>query len=325
MRSGALGVLFALIVAGVVAAWAGLFSVHQSQQALVLQFGEVIDVVEEPGLHFKIPFVQNVVYFDRRILDLDTQPQEAIASDQKRLVVDAFARYRITNVLRFYQAVRTIEAANSQLGTLLISAVRRVLGESTFIQVVRDERPQLMARIAQQLNQEAQGFGITVVDVKIRRADLPPENSTAIFDRMKTERQREAAEIRAGGEEQSRRIRAEADLNAAVILAEANRRGEVLRGDGDAEANRIFVEAYSRDTDFFAFYRSMQAYERGLKTTGTRLVVSPDSTFFRFFENPAGTGTAQGSQPPGESTGAAPPRIPERPQTPEPAPQPQQP
>jgi len=290
--TGLFGGLLVLLGISAFIVYNSIFTVHQTRQALLLQFGEVVDVVEEPGLHFKVPFIQNVVYFDKRILDLDTPSLEVIAADQKRLVVDAFARYRITNPLRFYQAVNTIERANSQLATLLNSAVRRVLGESTFTQVVRDERPQLMARIAQQLNQEAQGLGITVVDVKIRRADLPDANSQAVYQRMQTERQREAAEIRAQGEEQSRRIRAEADREVAVIVADANRQSELLRGDGDAQRAAIFADAYTRDQDFFAFYRSMQAYETGLKGSGTRLLLSPESDFFRYFENPNGTATA---------------------------------
>jgi len=315
-NTGLLGGVLAVLAVAAFILYSSVFTVHQNRQALVLQFGEVVrprvadgsQPALQPGLHFKVPFIQNVVTFDKRILDLDTPSLEVIASDQKRLVVDAFARYRISDPLRFYQAVNTIERANLQLTTLLNSAVRRVLGEVTFAQVVRDERPQLMARIAQQLNQVSQGLGITVVDVKIRRADLPDANSQAVYDRMKTERQREAAEIRAQGEEASRRIRATADRDVAVILAEANRQGELLRGDGDAERSRIFAEAFTRDADFFAFYRSMQAYEAGLRNEGTRLVLTPDTDFFRYFQNPNGTTNARGPAPaPGGAVGATPP------------------
>jgi membrane protease subunit HflC len=222
--------------------------------------------------------------------------QEVIAADQKRLVVDAFARYKVTDPLRFYQSVGTIEGANNRLATIMNSALRRVLGESTFVQVVRDDRPGLMARIAEQVNREAQNFGLAVVDVKIRRADLPEQNSQAIFQRMQTERAREAAELRAQGAEAAQRIRARADRDGQVIVAEANRDGERLRGEGDAERNRIFAEAYGVDPDFFAFYRSMQAYEQGLKGTDTRLLLSPDSEFFRYFNNPNGAGST-GSPP----------------------------
>src|SRR6202007_227515 len=207
--------------------------------------------------------------FHTRILDLESPPQEVIASDQKRLVVDAFARYRIDDPLKFYQTVSTIEGANSRLSTLLISALRRVLGEATFIQVVRDERPQLTQRMREQLDHEAAGFGIAVIDVRIRRADLPEQNSQAVYQRMQTERQREAAEFRAQGSQRSQEIRAKADRDVTVLIAESQSKGEQTRGDGDAERNRIYAEAYGKDPGFFAFYRSMQAYEAGLRSNDT--------------------------------------------------------
>jgi membrane protease subunit HflC len=245
--------------------------------------------ITAPGLHWKVPFIDSVVYIDNRILDLENPSQEVIAADQKRLVVDAFARYRISNPLKFYQAVGSIEAANSRLATVLNSALRRVLGESTFISVVRDEREGLMARISEQVNREAANFGITVVDVRIRRADLPEANSQAVFQRMQTERQREAAEIRAQGNEAAQRTRARAEREATIIVAEANSRGEQVRGQGDAERNKIFAEAYNRDPTFFTFYRSMQAYETSLKPGETRILISPDaSSFFRYFADPLG-------------------------------------
>src|SRR5690606_31301666 len=217
---------------------------------------------------------------------------EVIASDQKRLVVDAFARYRIADPLRFYQSVSTIEGANSRLATVLNSSLRRVLGESTFIQVVRDERSTLMSRIQERVNREARNFGIDVVDVKIRRADLPEANSQAIYQRMQTERQREAAEIRAQGAEQAQRTRARADRDVTVLLAEANSKSEQIRGEGDGERNRIFAEAFGRDVGFFDFYRSMQAYEAGLKKGETRLLLAPDSEFFRYFNDAGGSAAA---------------------------------
>ena len=211
-----------------------------------------------------------------------------IASDQKRLVVDAFARYRIHDALKFYQTVGSVEGANSRLSTLLISALRRVLGEATFIQVVRDERAVLTQRMREQLDREAQAFGITVVDVRIRRADLPEQNSQAVYQRMQTERQREAAEFRAQGSQRSQEIRSRADRDVTVLIADATSKAEQIRGEGDAERNRIFAEAFGRDPDFFAFYRSMQAYEAGLKANDTRLLLRPDSEFFRFFSDPSG-------------------------------------
>ena len=229
------------------------------------------------------------------MLDLDAQPQEIIASDQKRLVVDSFARYRITDALRFFQTVGTVQGANSRLSVMLNSAVRRVLGEASFVALVRDQRAELMLRIHQQLTPEAANLGVAIVDVRIRRADLPEANSHAVFERMKTERQREAAEIRAQGREQSQRITARADRDVTVLLGEANARGEQARGQGDAERNKIFAEAFGRDPNFFAFYRSMQAYEAGLKAGDTRLVLTPDSAFFRFFNSP--DGAAKGAAP----------------------------
>jgi membrane protease subunit HflC len=280
----------AAIVAAVIliAVYSALFSVYQTQQALVLRFGEPVRIIDQPGLNAKIPLIDSVIFLDKRILDLENPSQEVIASDQKRLVVDAFARYRITDPLRFYQAVGTIEGANSRLAIVLNSALRRVLGESTFIQVVRDQREELMNRIRDQVNREAAGFGISVIDVRIRRADLPEANSQAVFQRMQTERQREAAEIRAQGAQASQGIRANADRQSTIIVAEATSTGDKLRGEGEAEKNRIFAEAYGKDKGFFDFYRSMQAYEAGLKGDDTRMLLSPDSSFFRFFRDPAG-------------------------------------
>jgi membrane protease subunit HflC len=238
-----------------------------------------------------------VISIDKRILDLENPSQEVIASDQKRLVVDAFARYRIKNALRFYQSIGSIQAANIQLTTLLNASLRRVLGEVTFITVVRDERETLMARIRDQLDKEADGYGIQVVDVRIRRADLPEQNSQAVYQRMQTERQREAAEFRAQGGQKAQEIRSKADREATVIIAEANSTAEQTRGAGDAERNRLFAESYGKDPDFFAFYRSMTAYEVGLKSSDTRFLLRPDSEFFRFFANPAGHPPAAAAAP----------------------------
>ena len=286
-----LGLLIVLIVA-----YMSLFTVQQTEQTIVLQFGKPVDVVTDPGLHFKAPW-NSVINIDKRILDLENPSQEAIASDQKRLVVDAFARYRIKDALRFYQSVGSIQAANIQLTTLLNAALRRVLGEVTFINVVRDDREKLMLRIRDQLDREADGYGIQVVDVRIRRADLPEQNSQAVYQRMKTEREREAAEFRAQGGQKAQEIRSKADREATVIEAEARSLAEQTRGVGDAERNRLFAEAYGKDADFFAFYRSMTAYENGLKSNDTRFLLRPDSDFFRFFGNPSGKAATATAKP----------------------------
>jgi membrane protease subunit HflC len=288
MRSPVTGIvaLLALLLVMIVA-YMSLFTVQQTEQTIVLQFGKPVDVVTDPGLHFKAPW-NSVINIDKRILDLENPSQEVIASDQKRLVVDAFARYRIKDALRFYQSVGSIQAANLQLTSLLNAALRRVLGEVNFITVVRDEREKLMGRIREQLDHEADGYGIEVVDVRIRRADLPEQNSQAVYQRMQTERQREAAEFRAQGGQKAQEIRSKADREATVIIAEANSTAEQTRGVGDAERNRLFAEAYGKDADFFAFYRSMSAYENGLKSSDTRFLLRPDSDFFRYFGNPGG-------------------------------------
>lgn len=286
-------ILAVLAALAAIAGYSSVFFVHQAQQALVLRLGEPRRVISEAGLQYKLPLVESVIYIDKRILDLDNPAQEIIASDQKRLVVDAFARYKILDPLKFFQSVGTIDGANSRLATVLNSALRRVLGESTFIQVVRDERAGLMARIREQVDREAASFGITVVDVRIRRADLPEANSQAVFQRMQTERQREAAEIRAQGAQLAQTIRARAERDATVIVAEATQRGDQARGEGEGERNRIFAEAFGKDPDFFAFYRSMQAYEAGLKQNDTRLLLAPDSEFFRYFGDPAGKPAAK--------------------------------
>ena len=278
--------ILALVV--IIVGWSSVFTVDQTEQALVVRLGEPVRVVTDPGLHFKAPFVDTVISIDKRILDLENPSQEVIASDQKRLVVDAFARYRIKNALRFYQSIGTIPAANIQLTTLLNAALRRVLGEVTFIQVVRDEREALMGRIRTQLDREADGYGISVVDVRIRRADLPEQNSQAVYQRMQTERQREAAEFRAQGGQKAQEIRSKADREATVIVAEANSQAEQIRGSGDAERNRLFASAYSKDPDFFAFYRSMTAYDQALKSNDTRFLLRPDSEFFRYFGSAGG-------------------------------------
>jgi modulator of FtsH protease HflC len=316
MRLGFVGgVIAVLIVAVVIGLWSALFTVYQTQQALVVRLGNPVRVVSEPGLHVKAPFIDNVIKIDRRILDLEAPPQEVIASDQKRLVVDAFARYRIQNPLQFYQTLGSQEAANSQLSILLNSGLRRVLGEANFQQVVRDERAELMSRILKLMDQEARSYGVQVVDVRIRRADLPEQNSQAVYQRMQTERQRQAAEFRAQGKQRGQEIRSRADREVTILVAEAQSQGEQIRGDGDAKRNQIFAEAYGKDPDFFSFYRSMQAYENGMKHNDTRFLLKPDSSFFRFFNTPSGkpgamsagaSPSAPAGSPATSSTGSAP-------------------
>jgi membrane protease subunit HflC len=289
----------AAVIILAVAVFLGLssvFTVNQTEQALVLRFGQTIGKIQTPGLYFKLPFVDGVVRIDKRILALDLPEQEVIASDQKRLRVDAFTRYRVIDPLLFYQSLGSVERANEQLATFVNSGLRRVLGESTFLSVVRDQRTQLMARIKEQVNTQAKSLGIEVVDVRIRRADLPDANSQAIYQRMQTERQREAAEIRAEGAEAAQRIRAKADRDVVVVIAEANRDAERIRGEGDGTRNNIFAQAFNQDQDFFGFYRSMQAYETGLGGD-TRLILSPDSEFFRYFRAPLGTAPAEAGAP----------------------------
>ena len=296
------GVIAVVLLIAAIVGYSTLFTVNQTKQALVVRLGQPVRVITEPGLNVKIPFIDNVIYVDKRILDLESPAQEVIASDQKRLVVDAFARYRITDPLKFYQTVGEA-GANSQLAILLNSALRSVLGGATLVDVVRNMREQLMSQVRGQLDHEAQQFGIAVVDVRIRRADLPEQNSQAVYQRMQTERQREAAEFRAQGSQKSQEIRAKADRDVTVLLADATSQSEQIRGQGDSERNRIFADAYNRDPGFFSFYRSMQAYEKAMQRGDTRLVLRPDSDFFRYFSDPAGrappdTPVAPPSQPP---------------------------
>jgi membrane protease subunit HflC len=283
-----LAFLFVLLLAAGAALYSAAFIVHQNEQALVLRFGEPVNLVTKPGLNWKIPVVDTVDFFEKRILDLDASPQEVTALDQKRLVVDAFARYRITNALEFYKTLRHEGAVRSRLGPIIESALRGVLGGVTFTDIVRDKRDELMQRIAAQVNQQASALGLEIVDVRIKRADLPEQNAKSVFDRMRAEREREAAEFRSQGVAESNRIRATADRDVTVIKANATRRGEELRGEGDAERNRVFADAFGKDPDFFAFYRSMQAYEAAIKSGDTRLVLSPDSPFFQYFNDPTG-------------------------------------
>lgn len=285
---------FVAIIAGVVVlifALACAFTVHQTEQAIVLRFGEPVagrGLVTTPGLHFKYPFIESAVYLSKRILIVEAPKQEVLASDNNRLDVDSFLRYRIINPLKFYQTVGSPERANSQLGFILNSAVRRVLGEATMTEIVRENRAALMVKIRDQVNQEGGRLGIETIDVRIRHADLPRQISEQVYKRMQSERAREANEYRAKGSEQKQAIEAQANRDVVVLLGNARRQADQIRGEGDAERNRIFAEAFGKDPDFFAFYRSMQAYETGLKAGDTRMVMSPRSDFFRFFNTPSG-------------------------------------
>ena len=259
------------------------FYVDQRVQALVLQFGEPVRVIKEPGLQFKIPLIQNVEYFDKRLILFDNPVEEIISADRKRLIVDAFARYRITDPLKYYQSIRFESALNNRLGSILNDSLRQVLGRVPLQAVISDNRSILLEEVAKLVFDAAKDFGLQIEDVRIRRADLPTANSEAIFRRMQTERQQEAAQFRAEGEEQSRRIRAESERERTILLANAERTGEILRGEGDAAKNKILGDAFSQDPDFFSFYRAMQAYITAIDSSDTTMILSPDSEFFEFF------------------------------------------
>jgi modulator of FtsH protease HflC len=315
MRLGLVGGAIAVVLLMVlIVGYSTFFTVYQTRQALVVRLGQPVRVITDPGLNAKLPFIDNVIYIDKRILNIESPAQEVIASSQdksnagvaqagERLVVDAFARYRITDPLKFYQTVGP-DGASTQLAILLNSALRRVLGAATLADAVRNRREELMGQMRDQLDRDAQPFGIHIVDVRIRRVDLPEQNSQAVFQRMQTERQREAAEFRAQGSQKGQEIRAKADRDVTVLTADATSQSEQVRGQGDAERNRIYAEAFGKDPDFFAFYRSMQAYERSMLHTDTHLVLRPDTEFFRFFVDPSG------KTPPGAPVVSSAPAVP---------------
>ena len=271
-----------LVVLGFVA-YNALFVVQEINQAIVLQFGDPKKIITKPGLNYKIPFIQNVVYLDRRVLNLDNPPEEVIAADQKRLIVDAFARFKIVDPLKFYISVGNERVARSRLATIINSRIRSVLGTQELATLLSTDRAVHMGTIQNDVNTEAENFGITIVDVRIKRADLPQANSEAIFKRMQTEREREAKEFRAQGAEMAAKITSTADKEVTVILANANKQSEIMKGEGDGQRNKIFAEAFGQDPEFFSFYRAMQSYERALIGGDTSLILSPDSDFFKFF------------------------------------------
>ncbi len=271
-----------IIALGIVAASAA-FIVRETEQALVLQFGDPIRVIQDPGLQFKVPFIQDVTYYDSRVLDYDHPAEEIIAADQKRLVVDSFIRYRISDPLEFYKAVGTELAARARLAGIVSASLRRAVGNAPLLSVLSEERADIMAQIQADTNEAAGNLGLEVVDFRIRRADLPQANAEAIYQRMQSEREREAREFRAQGAEIAQRIRARAERERTVLLAESRRQAQVLRGEGDSEAIRLYADAFGRDPEFFAFYRSMEAYRKALNPGGTTMVLSPDSDFFAYF------------------------------------------
>jgi membrane protease subunit HflC len=281
------------VVVLVIVLMSSVFTVHQTEKALVKQFGNPVRVITEPGLQFKIPLVQDVSYFDNRILDLEPPQEEVIAADQKRLVVDSYARYRIADPLQFFQLVSTEANANTRLSSIINSALRRVIGNVPLASVVAEKRAAVMQQVRDEVNAQAKSWGMDVIDVRIKRADLPGENSDAIYQRMKTERQREAAQFRGEGKREAQKIHANADRQVVEIRALAQQQAEILRGEGDSESIRIYADAFNRDKDFFALYWSLEAYRRSLANGDTTFVLSPDSEFFRFFGSASGMPEAQ--------------------------------
>jgi modulator of FtsH protease HflC len=291
MKSFLAGLLVLLGLAAL-ATYSAAFIVHQNETAIVTRFGEPKRVIDEPGLNWKMPVIDLVEFFDKRILDLDTSEQEVTTRGQERLIVDAFTRYKIVDALEFYKNVRNERRVKQVMGPLIESEIRRVLGTANLLDIVKDKRELLMKQIAQQVNKEGKDYGIQVVDVRIKRADLHQSNLKNVFDRMKADRVRAATELRAQGKADANRIQADADRQVTIIKGEATKQSDLIRGEGEGERNRIFAEAFSRDREFFSFYRSMQAYEQSMKAGDTRMLLSPDSDFFRFFQNPSGMPSA---------------------------------
>ena len=274
-----------IIIALAIITYLSLFTVKEINQAIVLQFGNPKKVITTAGLQWKIPFVQTVVFLDRRILSLDPAPEEVIASDQKRLIVDAYSRFKIVDPLKFYISVGNEMVARSRLATIINSRLRSVLGKHSLATLLSEERSKQMAIIQESVNTEAEKFGITIIDIRIKRADLPQANSEAIYKRMQTEREREAKQFRARGAEMAVTITSTADKEVTVLLANAKKKSEIMKGEGDGQRNKIFAEAFGKDPEFFSFYRAMQAYEKALIGGDTSLILSPDSDFFKYFGN----------------------------------------
>lgn len=286
-RGGLLGAAIAALILLVVASSA-IFTVHQAERAFVLRFGQYQRPVDQPGLHFKLPLVETVTYFDRRVLDFDAEAQEVPTLDQKQLVVDAYARYQILDPLQFFKSVNNELGVEQRLGSIMNSALRGVLGDVPLLTVLTPERAALMQHITNLANDEAKGFGIKVLDVRIKRVDLPEENMQAVVRRMQAQRGQEARKIRAEGDKESRRIHADADKQERIIIAEAKKQAEITQGQGDAEAQRIYNEAYGKDQKFFDFWRSLQAMTAALPRNTTTYVGSAEGDFFRFFGSEQG-------------------------------------
>ena len=266
-----------------------LFTVNQTQQALVLQFGEPKRIIQDPGLAIKMPFIQDVEYYEKRVLSLIPQDaEEVILADQKRILVDAFARFRIANPLLFYQTVRNEFGARARLESIIDSSVRRVLGSETLASILTGKRNDINNNIRDEVEQSVTSLGIEIIDVRLRRADYPASTSQNIFNRMKSERERAAKEFRATGEEEAQKIRADAEKTRTVIVAEAARQAQENRGRGDSEAIDIYAESFGQDPEFFSFYRSMEAYRKSIGESQTSMVLAPDSEFFKFFKNKLG-------------------------------------
>lgn len=274
-------IFLGLVALGLI--WSSAYIVYQPEQAIVLQFGEPVRWVKEPGLKFKVPLIQNVVFYDTRLLNLDPPAQEVVLNDKKRLDVDSFTRYQIVDPLKFYQTVKTETQARSKLEEIVNSSLRKVLGRVTLTELLSQQRTQIMADISKTVKKDAEAIGVSVADVRIRRADLPMEVMQAINERMKTERQRDAKEFRAKGQQKAQNIRATADKEAAIIVAEAEKQSQILRGEGDKESVAIWNKIVGQDVDFYEFYRSLEAYRKSLGDNETSLVLSPDSQFFKYF------------------------------------------
>jgi membrane protease subunit HflC len=316
MNRRLLTALAVVLVLGGILALSSMFIVDQTEQALVLQFGQPRRVIRDPGLYFKRPFIQNVVQYDKRVLDFEPPPEEVIVSDQKRLVVDSYTRYRIDDPLLFYQSVSSEGGVRARLSAIVTGSLRRVLGNVTLSDILSEKRPAIMRQIRDEVAVEAKPFGVVVVDVRLRRADLPEENSQAIYARMQSERQQQAAQYRAEGAEAAQTVRANAERERTVILADAQRDAQKLRGEGDALSIKIYADAFGQDQQFFAFYRTMQAYRSALTGHATSFVMSPTGNFFRFFngwqgevDGPAGSKPAAAGSP-ATAAGTAPTTAP---------------
>lgn len=284
MRINKLYYLIFVVLGCILLLLGSVFIVEQTQKAVVFQFGEAVRVVENPGLKFKIPFVQNVRFFDNRILDVSAEAKELTASDGKRIIVDSYARYRISDPVKYFKTVQSSQGANLRLNKILESSMRKVIGKVSLSTLLTEERTNLMLLIKEHVDSEAKSFGIDIIDARIKRSDLPPENSEAIYRRMQTEREKMAKQIRAEGQEEGALIRSRADKEGKIIVADAYREAEKLKGQGDGEAAKIYNLAYSKDADFYQFYRSLASYRKSLGKDNTSFVVSPKAEYFKYLK-----------------------------------------